>query len=195
MSALKLVILESPYAGNIQANVDYARKCMHDCFLKGEAPFASHLLYTQPGVLIDEVPAERQLGIDAGLLWGAKAEATVVYIDRGFSSGMRFGIKNALQAGRPVCFRSIEGNFYDFGPEKVSNAVEPKPDQPFCINGEWFNWRDMSVRQREAKIRAKCSMAGTNHEQDSYKFWKALADAYEIWIKSEEEPHCLDRKH
>lgn len=194
MSALKLVILESPYAGNIQANVDYARKCMHDCFLKGEAPFASHLLYTQAGVLVDEIPAERQLGIDAGLAWGAKAEATVVYVDRGFSNGMRFGIKNALKAGRPVQFRSLEDNYYDFVPEKIADAVEPKPDDVFCINGEWFDWRDMSARQREAKIRSKCSMV-SSHEQDTYKFWKALADAYEIWIKSDEEPYDAGKKH
>lgn len=54
-----LVLLESPYAGNVELNVTYARACMRDCLKRGEAPFASHLLYTQPGVLDDLVPNER----------------------------------------------------------------------------------------------------------------------------------------
>jgi len=35
------------------------------------------------------VPAERKLGIDAGLAWRDVAEASVVYVDRGISSGMQ----------------------------------------------------------------------------------------------------------
>ena len=34
--------------------------------------------------------------------------ATVVYIDRGISTGMEFGIKRAKDEGRPVEYRSIE---------------------------------------------------------------------------------------
>lgn len=104
---LLLVVLESPYAGDVEANVDYARKCMHDCFLRGEAPYASHLLYTQPGILDDNVPDERKLGIDAGLQWGELAAKTVVYTDRGISKGMQYGIERAKSAGRPIEFRSL----------------------------------------------------------------------------------------
>lgn len=105
---MRLVIVESPYAGDIEANVAYARRCVRDCLLRGEAPIASHLLYTQPGVLDDKVPSERQHGIDAGLAWGAVADATVVYVDRGTSNGMRYGIANADAAGRPVEYRWLE---------------------------------------------------------------------------------------
>lgn len=104
---MRKVIVESPFAGEIDANVAYARACMRDCFSRGEAPFASHLLYTQAGVLDDDSPAERSLGIDAGLLWGACAEATVVYVDRGISAGMRHGIELACKAGRTVEYRSL----------------------------------------------------------------------------------------
>lgn len=45
---MRLVILESPYAGNIEKNVAYARACVRDSLSRGEAPIASHLLYTQP---------------------------------------------------------------------------------------------------------------------------------------------------
>jgi hypothetical protein len=57
----RLVIVESPFAGDVAANLSYGRRCMADCLRRGEAPFASHLLYTQPGVLDDSLPEERQL--------------------------------------------------------------------------------------------------------------------------------------
>ena len=104
----RLVIVESPYAGDIAENEAYARRCMADCFRRGEFPFASHLLYTQPGVLRDEVPGERALGISAGLEWARVARArTVVYCDRGISAGMVEGIKRALAENRPVEMRSL----------------------------------------------------------------------------------------
>lgn len=101
------VILESPYAGEIEANVEYARRAMRDCLLRGEAPIASHLLYTQPGVLDDLIPDERSLGIEAGLAWGELAEKTVVYVDRGTSRGMQYGIDRANNEGRPVEYRTL----------------------------------------------------------------------------------------
>lgn len=104
---MRRVILESPFAGQIERNVRYARACLRDSLLRGEAPIASHLLYTQPGVLDDDVPEERKQGIDAGLAWREAAEASVVYQDFGISSGMRYGIKAAEAAGRPVEFRSL----------------------------------------------------------------------------------------
>jgi hypothetical protein len=87
--ALRRVILESPYAGEIERNVAYARRCVRDCLQRNEAPIASHLLFTQPGVLRDEVAEERALGISAGLAWLPAAEAMVVYVDHGVSHGMR----------------------------------------------------------------------------------------------------------
>ncbi|MDB5612124.1 MAG: hypothetical protein JWP25_9024 [Bradyrhizobium sp.] len=104
---MKRVILESPYAGDVEANVEYARRCVRDALARGEAPIASHLLYTQPGILRDDVPEERQWGIDAGLAWKAVAEATVVYTDRGISLGMEYGMAAARQAGLPIEIRSI----------------------------------------------------------------------------------------
>lgn len=97
--------MESPYAGDVEANVAYARAALRDCLQRGEAPFASHLLYTQ--VLDDQVPAERQQGIDAGLELAKRADATVVYFDRGISRGMTYGIAAAGSAGRPVEYRSL----------------------------------------------------------------------------------------
>lgn len=104
---IRLVILESPYAGDIEKNVAYARRCLRDSLMRGEAPMASHLLYTQPGVLNDGDPSERAWGIEAGLSWRHVAVASVVYADLGISTGMRYGIKAATDAGLPIEYRTI----------------------------------------------------------------------------------------
>lgn len=102
-----LVIVESPFAGNVEENIHYARMAVRDSLLRGEAPIASHLLYTQEGILDDNIPEERQHGIDAGLAWGKVADKTVVYIDKGISRGMGYGIERAIQEGRKIEFRSL----------------------------------------------------------------------------------------
>lgn len=105
---MRRVILESPYSGDVEANVAYARRCIHDCLRRGEAPIASHLLFTQPGVLDDKIPEERAAGIAAGLAWHGVADATVVYTDRGVTPGMQHGIAAAQKAGTPVEYRRID---------------------------------------------------------------------------------------
>jgi len=104
---MELVIIESPFAGEIERNQAYARAAMKDCLLKGEAPYASHLLYTQPGVLDDTDKEQRKLGIEAGLCWGEMASKTVVYTDLGISEGMKQGINGALIEGRKVEYRTL----------------------------------------------------------------------------------------
>ena len=106
-----LVLVESPFAGDndweLAKNIRYARACLHDCLMRGEYPFASHLLYTQTGVLKDKVSEERKLGIKAGLAWGKCAQKTVVYTDLGVTKGMTLGIARAKKANRPVEFRTL----------------------------------------------------------------------------------------
>ena len=104
---MKLVVIESPYAGDVERNTQYARDAMADSLHRGEAPIASHLLYTQPGILDDLIPGERTLGIEAGLAWGAHADLVAVYSDLGASSGMALGIERALAEGREIEYRSL----------------------------------------------------------------------------------------
>lgn len=104
---MRRVIIESPYAGDVASNTVYARQALRDAVLRGEAPLASHLLYTQQGVLNDDDPDERALGIEAGLAWGSYCEATVVYTDLGITPGMKLGIDRARSEGRTVEYRSI----------------------------------------------------------------------------------------
>lgn len=112
---MRRVILESPFAGHRERNLAYARRCLLDSLWRGEAPIASHLLYTQEGVLDDDRPNERQLGIEAGLAWGAVADATVVYADLGISAGMRLGMERATAEGRPVEVRMLGADFDQIG--------------------------------------------------------------------------------
>lgn len=108
-AGLPTVAIESPFAGrwwwNRWANVRYARQCLLDCIERGEAPIASHLLYTQ--VLDDSIPSHRLLGIAAGLAWNLHADCIAVYVDRGISAGMRAGVEFAIGCGIPVQLRSL----------------------------------------------------------------------------------------
>jgi hypothetical protein len=106
---VKLVVIESPLAGDVVRNVAYAKAAMRDCLARGEAPYASHLLFAQDGILDDTVPSEREQGISAGLAWGAKADLTAVYVDLGTSPGMLRGVARADDEGRPVETRRIPG--------------------------------------------------------------------------------------
>src|ERR1700693_1541940 len=78
---MRLVVIESPFAAigdrSIEHHLKYLRAAMHDCLMRGEAPYASHALYTQPGVLDDGKPDERKHGIKAGFAWRCVADATI----------------------------------------------------------------------------------------------------------------------
>lgn len=98
------VIVESPFAGGF-SNVRYSRECLRDCIARGESPFASHLLYTQKGVLDDKIPSERERGIATANAWLEVADYVVVYGDLGITEGMEKGIAKAIKAGKPVQYR------------------------------------------------------------------------------------------
>lgn len=77
--------------------------------MRGEAPITSHLLLTQPGILDDGDPLERVMGISAGLAWLPVADASVIYIDLGYSSGMLHGEAAAHAAGVKIEYRFVSG--------------------------------------------------------------------------------------
>lgn len=99
------VILESPYGGDVDANRLYALVCLRDMLHRGEAPFASHLLY--PLVLTKYSETERRMGMEAGLSWTPVAELVAVYTDRGVTPGMSAGITRARHLGVPIEFRKV----------------------------------------------------------------------------------------
>lgn len=109
----KFVDIETPYMGRnedeLRRNLLYARACVRDSLMRGEIPFASHLFYTQPGILDDNVPAEREMGINAGkfLIESLPDIVTAVYQDLGISKGMQFGIDRAQKNGRGIEYRIL----------------------------------------------------------------------------------------
>lgn len=102
-----IVIIESPFAGDVALNTRYARAAVRDSLLRGEAPYASHLLYTQQSILDDEIPEQRRLGMEAGFAFSRVADLVAVYVDLGESPGMDEGVNVHLKAGRRVEFRTI----------------------------------------------------------------------------------------
>ena len=102
---MRRVIIESPYRGDTERNLKYARAALSDSLSRGEAPIASHLLHTQ--VLNDEVPEDREKGIKAGLAWVSQADAMILYHDFGFSIGMVQAAIAAAKEGIEIEFRTI----------------------------------------------------------------------------------------
>ena len=103
-----LVIIESPYMGSVQRNIAYAQQCMGDSLKRGEAPFASHLLYTQ--ILDDTIPQQRMMGMQRAFEWYRCADLMAVYTDRGISSGMQKGMEVAEQLKIKIEYRKLNGN-------------------------------------------------------------------------------------
>lgn len=181
---MRRVIIESPYAGDIQLNTHYARLAVKDCLSRGEAPIASHLLYTQPGVLDDGKPDERKLGIAAGHAWIDGAAAVVVYTDLGVSPGMEIGIGKAYADCVKVEFRQIKGfnrlDYLEEGdfPESVSGIQwamltskhEPgeKVKPPQDLAGENRELHDQIAALSDELQRAKDDLAEADKQKQKY---------------------------
>jgi hypothetical protein len=103
---MRLVMIESPFSGDVGRNKLYLKVCLLDCIKRGEAPYASHGLYTE--VLDDCDREERRIGIEAGFAWGAKADCVVVYTDLGISPGMQESIDRATRMGQQIEYRRLK---------------------------------------------------------------------------------------
>jgi hypothetical protein len=131
---MKLAVIESPYAGEVERNLRYLRAAMADCLSRGEAPYASHGLYTQPGVLDDTIAEERELGIRAGFAV-AKAILDVggkvaMYVDLGTSPGMQAAFERHSREGRVIEVRRLGGDWDKIAvPQPVSSGeiAVPQP--------------------------------------------------------------------
>lgn len=93
---MKRVYIASPFRGSTKEetrqNIIYARFCMLDSLERGEAPYLSHLLYTQVWS-----EASRESGLRAGDDWRRVADLIACYTDLGTTEGMR----RALTSGHP----------------------------------------------------------------------------------------------
>lgn len=102
---MKLVYICSPYAGDIEKNVRFARAACLYAAEHGCAPVAAHLLY--PQLLDDAIPAQRELGIRMGLRVMASCEELWICGER-ISHGMSCEIAEAERLGIPVIRLSTE---------------------------------------------------------------------------------------
>lgn len=90
---MRLVIIESPFAGDLERNYEYLQFAIADSIHRGESPYASHKLIT--GALDDDIPEERDLGIRAGYAWWKHAATIIFYVDYGMSPGMHKALQRA----------------------------------------------------------------------------------------------------
>lgn len=132
-----LVSIESPYAGDVERNTLYARFCMRDSIINhNEAPFASHLLYTQPNILNDCIPVEREIGITTGLEFTRMTEKTVVYTDLGITKGMEQAIKSAEENGTELEMRKLSCSYWELYLRETINLNPVAPPDKVRWEGE-----------------------------------------------------------
>ena len=107
---VELVLLESPYYSEdesvMKENVKFAEACMRNSLMRGEAPMASHLLYTR---VLDE-DGERSIGMSAAMSWQTVVDKLVVYSDRGITDGMTESINLAVKKGLRIEYRTLYDN-------------------------------------------------------------------------------------
>lgn len=103
---MRRINIESPYAGDVEENIKYARRCIQSVINQGDSPFASHLLY--PQCLNDKDPAERRLGMKCGFEWMYVAHQSVLFVDRGISDGMKQGEKEAERWFVPLAYKRLD---------------------------------------------------------------------------------------
>ena len=128
---MKRVVIESPFLGTsiipeikleeTRRNIKYARACVTDSLRRGEAPYASHLFFPQPGVLDDNIPEDRKRGIDAGLEITKDFDLTAVYEDLGISKGMKYGMERADKLERSIEHRLLGENWEKEYEERIKN--------------------------------------------------------------------------
>lgn len=124
MKGNRLVYIASPYAGDVEANVRFAKAACRYAMGQGCTPVASHLIY--PGLLDDTVPAERKAGIRMGLRVLEACDELWLCGER-LSAGMRAELAAAERLGIPV--RQVSGQEigYDSGytERKIGQAASP----------------------------------------------------------------------
>jgi hypothetical protein len=92
-----IVYICSPYAGNVETNVERARLYSRFAVDSGYIPLTVHLLY--PQFMNDGIPAERELALRFGNILMGKCTEVWVFAGHGVSSGMASEIAYARRKG------------------------------------------------------------------------------------------------
>ena len=94
-----IVYVCSPFSGDVQTNIENARKYSRFAVDRGTLPITPHLLY--PQFLNDDDPKERELGTFFGLVLLPKCREVWVFGTR-ISAGMSREIRKARMIGIPI---------------------------------------------------------------------------------------------
>jgi hypothetical protein len=118
-----LCILESPYAGKISRNIEFAQNVCRSLVMEGFNPYASHLFFTR--FLNDEDPEERSLGIQLGFEWAKHAKVVVFAVRPGeeMSKGMKLGLLQWTAMGKTIMRRE----YLQTGELQLSIPLEEAP--------------------------------------------------------------------
>lgn len=107
---MKLVYICSPYAGDIESNIRFAKAACRYAAEQGCAPVAVHLMY--PQILDDSIPAQRGIGIRMGLRVLASCDELWI-CGLCISHGMSCEIAEAERLGVPI--RNISAELIQVG--------------------------------------------------------------------------------
>lgn len=113
MTESRLVYIASPYAGDVERNVAFAKEACRFAAAQGCTPVAVHLLY--PQFLDDGVPQEREAGLKMGRRVLAACDEFWLCGER-LSAGMQAEKAEAERLGIPI--RQVP-----------SSCIFPAPDQ------------------------------------------------------------------
>lgn len=118
VKTLRPVVYESPFASmdfdTFARNIAYARLLIREGATGyNEAGIASHVIWTQPGILRDTVESERNLGIACGIVFANMAKRGIIGhiygIDLGWSKGMLRSKEYVLANGGEIAERRLAG--------------------------------------------------------------------------------------
>ena len=150
---LRVTVYESPFAAStfdqFARHVAYIRLLTRlGAQVHGEAAIASHMIWTQPGVLRDDDPEERALGIDCGLAVALLAcnghVGHVYWTDLGWSGGMLRSAESMRERGLPINERSLVGTM---GYDGFERALD---DMTMAVEGDamgMWQWKEQKSKR------------------------------------------------
>ncbi len=113
---VKTAILETPFKNDDlvikNENILYTNLVSRVLMLEHKiSPLFFHTLYTQH--LDDDCETERNLGLEMSFHHHTHVDMKIVAIDRGISTGMGYGIKDAMKKGVTIKFLSLDPEVHE----------------------------------------------------------------------------------
>lgn len=126
---MKIIYVASPYAGDTEKNIEFTKRACRHVMNEGHAFFATHLLY--PNFLRDDIPTERQHGLNMGLAMLEHCDELWCYGNR-ISHGMMQEINVADRLGIPVRRVTEQKSVFAIGKSRTAKMAEA-PQQAKAI--------------------------------------------------------------